>query len=244
MVSSSRPRCFSGTMFGAVGRRVIGILVRLHEDRRDTHGNGGARQDRHELALAAGRGALPARLLHRMGGVEHHGISGIGEDRQRAHVADQRVVAEGNAALAGEHVVVAGGGTFRDDVLHVPGRQELPLLDVDRAAGLRCRDQEIGLAREEGRDLQHIDRLRGDGALLLGVDVGQHRHAVFVAELGEDRQAGFEPDAASGRGAGAVRLVEAGLVDEADAELAGQFGQRMAHLMGMRATFELARASD
>src|SRR5438045_1205767 len=71
-----------------------------------------------------------------------------------------------------------------------------------------------------------------------------HFPAVFVAALGEDRQAGLETHAARGCTAAAVRLVEAGLVDEADAELAGQFGQRMAHLMGMRAALELAGSGD
>ncbi len=78
--------------------------------------------------------ALPARLLHRMGGVEHHRIAGLGHDRQGAHVGDQRVVAEAHAALAQQDVLVAGLGHFLGHVLHVPGRQELALLDVDGAA--------------------------------------------------------------------------------------------------------------
>ena len=35
-----------------------------------------------ELALAAAGAALPARLLHRVGGVEHHRIAGLGQHRQ------------------------------------------------------------------------------------------------------------------------------------------------------------------
>ena len=54
-------------------------------------------------------GALPARLLHRMGGVEDHRRAGAArQDRQRAHVGDQRVVAERGAALGDQHVGVAG----------------------------------------------------------------------------------------------------------------------------------------
>ena len=117
-------------------------------------------------------------------------------------------------------------GDLRGDVLHVPGRQELALLDVDRAAGLRRGDQQVGLPAQEGRDLQHVDRLGDRRALLGRVHVGQHRHAEALAHLGEDRQALLHAEAARGVGAGAVRLVEAGLVDEADAELARELGQR------------------
>ena len=67
---------------GSVGRRVVRILMRLHEDDGDADRHRGARQHRHELALAAAGRALPARLLHRMGGVEHHGIAGLRQDRQ------------------------------------------------------------------------------------------------------------------------------------------------------------------
>ena len=43
-------------------------------------------------------------------------------------------------------------------------------------------------------------------------------NAELLADLGEDRQRAVEADAARALGAGAVRLVERGLVDEADAE--------------------------
>ena len=123
------------------------------------------------------RRPLPARLLHRMGGVEHHGIAGLGHDRQAAHVGDQRVVAEADAALADQDVAVAGACDLGHHVLHVPGGEELALLDVDRPAGLAGRQQQIGLAAQEGGDLQHVHRL-GHGRALLGrVHVGQHRQA-------------------------------------------------------------------
>src|SRR5262249_27413955 len=48
---------------GTVGGRAVGILVRLDEHAGDADRDGGARQHRYELALAARRGALPARLL-------------------------------------------------------------------------------------------------------------------------------------------------------------------------------------
>src|SRR5262249_59954317 len=54
----------------SVGRRRIGVLVGLDEDAGDADRYRGAAEHRHELALAARRGALPARLLYRMRGAE------------------------------------------------------------------------------------------------------------------------------------------------------------------------------
>src|SRR3546814_3070524 len=76
-------------------------------------------------------------------------------DLQRAHVADQVVVAEAGAALADHDVGVAGCFRLFDDGLHFPRRQELALLDVDRLAGVADPGDEVGLAHEEGRRLQH-----------------------------------------------------------------------------------------
>ena len=81
-------------------------------------------------------------------------------------------------------------------LLHVLGREELALLDVDRLAGRGDRVDEIGLAAEERRRLQHVDD-RGDlGDFVFGVHVGQHRHADLPLDLGEDAQALLHADAA------------------------------------------------
>ena len=86
-----------------------------------------------------------------------------------------------------------------DDVRHVPRRQELALLDVDDLAGRRRRQQQIGLPAQERRDLQHVDRLRGLGALRGLVHVGQHGQTERGADLGKDRQRLRQADAARGR---------------------------------------------
>ena len=57
------------------------------------------------------------------------------------------------------------------------GARNWPFLTLTARPVLRRRDQEIGLPAQEGRDLQHVDRL-GDARALRGlVHVGQHRHA-------------------------------------------------------------------
>ena len=83
-----------------------------------------------------------------------------------------------------------------------------------------------------------------DAALLLVVDVGQQRQAELLAQIGKDRQRRVEPGPALAGQRGAVRLVEAGLVDEADAEPGGHFLERAGHVEGVLARFQLARAGD
>ena len=48
---------------------------------------------------------------------------------------------------------------LRHRVAHVVGREELALLDVHDAAGLGRRDEQVGLPRQERRDLQHVGDL-------------------------------------------------------------------------------------
>ncbi len=230
---------------GTVRRRMVGIGMGFDEHAGDADGDRGTRQHRHEFALAARRSTLAAGLLHRMGGVEDHGRAGRArQDRQRAHVGDQRVVAERGAALGHQHIAVAGAGDLGDDIGHVPGRQELPLLDVDDLAGRRRRQQQIGLPAQERRDLQDIDGLRDLGALRGLVDIREHGQAERGADLGKDRQRLLQADPARRGCAGAVGLVERGLVDEPNAEPRGDLLQRSRHLERVRAALELARAGD
>ena len=70
--ASSASISFSGTMFGpSEGARSGASCVSMNTAG-DADGHGRAGQHRHELALPAGGVALPARLLHGMGGVEDH----------------------------------------------------------------------------------------------------------------------------------------------------------------------------
>ncbi len=179
-----------------------------------------------------------------MGGVEHHGATDLGQDRKRAHVGDQGVVAERDAPLAGHDVGVARLRDLFDHVLHVPGGEELPLLHIDRATGLRRGDQQVGLAAEEGGDLQHVHRL-GHGRALLGrVHVGQGGQAKGLADLGEHRQSRLQPDTADAARGGAVRLVERGLVDQPDPQPSADLLQRLGGLQRVGAALHGAGASD
>jgi len=104
----------------------------LGEHPRHPHCDRRARQYRHELALARHWSCPARRLLHRVGGVEHHRTAGAAHDRQ-ARMSDTSVlVAEADAALAHHDLIVADLACLVDHVLHVPRRQELALLDIDR----------------------------------------------------------------------------------------------------------------
>src|SRR5438552_1154163 len=92
---------------GTVGRRMIGIGMGLDEHAGNADGDRRASQDGDEFTLAAGRGAFAAGLLHGMRGVEDHRRAGSArQDRQRAHVRHQRVVAKRCAALGYQHLRV------------------------------------------------------------------------------------------------------------------------------------------
>src|SRR5690606_9226932 len=76
------------------------------------------------------------------------------------------------------------------------------------------------------------------------VHVGEDRHAELPAEIVEDRERRLEPHAPLPRKAGAVRLVERGLVDEADPEPSGHLLQSAGDLERVLPRFELARPGD
>ena len=187
--------CFSGTAFGPSLSALAGSGWVSMNTPGDADGDRRARQHRHELALAAAAGALAAGQLHAVRGVEDHRRAGLAHDRQAAHVGHQVVVAEARAALAGHEAVFGQallarrGARLVDHVLHVVRREELALLDVHRLAALRHGADEVGLAAQEGRRLQHVDDRGHRGDLGLAVHVGQHRHLQLALDLGQDLQA-------------------------------------------------------
>lgn len=73
---------------------------------------------------------------------------------------------------------------------HVSGGDELAFFDIDRAVvdlgGLGGGDEEIGLAAEEGGDLEDVDSLGGYAAVLGGVDVGEDGEAGGFGDGAED----------------------------------------------------------
>ena len=221
--------CRSGTAFGPSESAWAGSGCVSMKMPGDAHGDRGARQHRHELALAARRCALTTRQLHRVRRVEHHRCLGLAHDREASHVGDQVVVAEAHATLASEEAVfrqafvACRGARLVDDVDHVVRREELALLDVHRLAALRHGTDEIGLPAQEGRCLQQVDRACRGFDLVLAVHVGHQRHAERALDLGQDLQPQVDARAAERCAARAVGLVVARLEDERHAERRGDF---------------------
>src|SRR6202042_732095 len=116
--------------------------------------------------------------------------------------------------------------------------------DIDRPPRARRRDEQIGLPAKERRDLQNVDRLRRQRALVGLVNVGQHGKIEAVADFSKDRQRLLQADAALAGARSAIGFVERGLEPQADAEPRRYRFQRARHLQRMHAAFELARAGD
>jgi hypothetical protein len=122
--------------------------------------------------------------------------------------------------------------------------EELALLDVHRLAALRHGADEVGLARQEGRRLQHVHHGRHGRDLGLGVHVGQDGHVQLAPHLGQDLQAAFHAGAAERRAAGAVGLVVAALEDERNAQRAGDLLQAPGHVHLQLLALDHAGAGD
>ena len=67
-----------------------------------------------------------------------------------------------------------------DDIAHIVRREELPLLDVDDAARLRGRVQQVGLTAQEGWNLHNICYLGNRYNLLLGMNISNDRHMKLI----------------------------------------------------------------
>jgi hypothetical protein len=178
-----------------------------------------------------------------MRGIEHHRRV-FAHDCQAAHVGDQVVVAEAEAALAQHELVGRDGFHLGDHVAHFPGRHELAFLDVDRLARHRPFLHEVGLPAQEGRRLDHVDH-RGDLVdRRVLVHVGQHRHADLLLDRLHHLQAFVQAGAAIALVRAAVGLVEAAFEDVEDVEFLGDLGDGAGDLDRHLLRFQRVRPRD
>src|SRR5438093_1004680 len=87
------------------------------------------------------------------------------------------------------------------------------------------RPEQVRLATQERRDLEHIGHLRGREHLTHFVHVGEDGKAGRRADQGERLEPPLEAGAAGALQAGAVGLVVGGLVNDVEAELRPQLGE-------------------
>ena len=93
-------------------------------------------------------------------------------------------------------------------MLHVPGGQKLPLFHINNLACLTRCDQQIGLAAEEGGDLQDIHDVGGDRALPGFMDIGDQGQACGRLDLLKHPQCLLQAQAATARHRRAIGLIK------------------------------------
>ena len=185
----------------------------LDEDAVGTGRHGRAGHVGDELGAATGHAGGLVGLLQAVGQV--HDGRGEGPHGGEATEVDHEVlVAEGGAAFGDPRLAVAAVVHLGHGVLHGLCAEELALLDVDHLAGLRCGDDQVGLAAEKGGNLQDIDVGRGEDALLSGVDIRGDGESEPLADGGQDAEGNLVADAGEAVDAGAVGLAVAALEDQ------------------------------
>ncbi len=190
------------------------------------------------------RSPCPPGQLHRVRGVEDHGIAEFAHDRQAPEVHHEVVVAEARPALRQQDVLAPRGANLLDDIAHVARGEELSLLHVDGPAASRAREEQVRLPAQEGRHLEHVEDLGGGPDLRDVVDVGEHGEARDLLHAGQDAQAFLEAGAAIRVHRGPVGLVVGRLVDERDAGGGRDRLQPLGHHQGMRLVLDGARSPD
>ncbi len=218
-----------GQGIGAVGEGGGGIVVSFEKEPIDAGGDSRAGQRFDEFGLAAAGMAQAAGNLDGVSDVVDDGVAELLEDREGAHVDDEVVVAERGSALSEDNVGIAGGGDFFGNVAHIPWGEELGLLDIDDASGFRGGEEKIGLAREEGGDLENVRDFGGGSGLGGFVDVGEDREVEIGFDFGEDAKALGEAGAAERFDRGSIGLVIRGFEDIRNASIGGNFRDVFRH---------------
>ena len=134
----------------------------FQEQAAQPNGHSSPGQFQHLFSATARGVAKGVTALQAVGDIEY-GRAAAGALNHRSetkHVHHQVVVAESGAALAQHDLIIACFGAFDDHVLHLRRTHELRLLDIDSLAGLGDRNDQICLACQECRNLQHVGDLR------------------------------------------------------------------------------------
>src|SRR5580693_2090512 len=122
--------------------------------------------------------------------VEHDGIAELTHDGKGAHIDDEILVTERNAALGENNFLISGGGDFFGGVADIPRREELAFFQIGDAAGSADGFEQVGLAAKERRNLEDVADF-GDGRDLRDVvNVSEDGNADIFLDRLEDAEAG------------------------------------------------------
>ncbi|BAK11077.1 hypothetical protein PAJ_0997 [Pantoea ananatis AJ13355] len=153
--------------------------MRFDKQTRNAHGHTGTGQLCHLSTAPARGGTKRIAGLQRVRHVENDRriIGHLLHHVETQHIHNQVVIAEVTAAIAENDFVIAAFGKLIHDIAHLAGADKLRLLDVNHRAGFcHCFDQ-IGLTRQESRQLNHIHDVGNRLGLGCFVNVGNDFHA-------------------------------------------------------------------
>ncbi len=233
-----------GNLVGAVGEGFGGVGVGLDEDSVAAGGDSGAGEDRGEDAVATGAGALSAGALDGVGGVEDSAVAEFAHPVERSHIGHQVLIAKGGAAFSKKEILAADAEQFVGDVLDVPGGHELAFFDVDGPTGFAGGEDEVGLAGEEGGDLEEVDEFGGLLGFFGAVDVGCDGDADGAANVCEEGATFLAAEAAEAFAGGAVGFVVGGFEDPAEVVAVGDHLEAGGDVANEGFAFDDAGAED
>lgn len=206
--------------------------------------NGRPGESRNKLALPPGRTSCTARQLDRMRRIEDDRHPDLAQHDERTHVRNQVLVAKAGPAFGDQHLGASHRARLFHHVLHLPGREELALLEVRGLAGCRDGDDEVGLAAEKSRGLQDIDHLGARRDIFDAVNIRKEGQARLGANVLENAQALVASGPTERAHRGAIRLVERGLENEAQAQPFREFPQGTRMAQGRVPALDHARPGD
>ena len=218
--------------------------MHFHEDTVTTRGERGPREHWRERTIAGRFVPSTARPLNRMSCVEDDWITFFPHPVERAHVRDQIIVAERCAALGEAKFLTTERRQLVGDVLHIPWRQELPLLHVNGASCFGRRLQQIGLATQERRNLQKVDHLAGKLGFVWRMDIGRYRNFQLTTDRRENFATFARADSAKRTCRSPVRFVVGRFEDKIDIFRGADFGDPSRHLPNKLFRFNHARAEN
>ncbi len=218
--------------------------MHFEEDAVDARRNARRRQRLDVLREPRGHAIATAGQLQTVRHIEHDGHALLAQHREGPHVHHEVVVAERGAALRDDDPRVARVDHLRDRVTHIVRREELAFLDVDDTAGVRRRDEQIGLPAQEGRYLHDVGDRRGSARLGRLVNVGEDRDVEPRLDAGQHTQPLVEPRPAKRSPRGPIRFVERRLEDKRHAQTPGDVHERRRQVAGVALALDDARTGD
>jgi hypothetical protein len=126
----------------------------------------------------------------------------------------------------------------------VERRKELAFFNIYRAACFSGGFKQVSLPADECRDLQQIDKLRGDFRLLSGVDVSSDRDAECSGNFSKNTATVHDSGPTKCTDGGAIGFIKRRFEDEMDASAVGDFLDGICHVPGERLRLEGAWAKD